>query len=181
VHAPLRDLTSVRLRLAAESLTNSLFHPCRCRCQETGIVQARRCSTVNSRNLSFCSADDSIIHRMWTRQRVRLQCRIARQSLLVQASQCDAVCSRRYKSASVSSGQEDEVESLELQRMGQSPQLRSLLAGPAKRADVVVKRPIRFSKPGLARDLLKYLKDFPHALLLCRVGQFYEVSRRDEL
>lgn len=72
--------------------------------------------------------------------------------------------------------QVDEHDEVDLEDLGQSSQLSSILAGPSKRPEVVVTRPTRFNKPGLSRDILQYLKDFPHALLLCRVGQFYEVS-----
>lgn len=82
----------------------------------------------------------------------------------------------RFSSTQTATQVNEDAEFSELEHLGQSPQLRSLLAGPGKRADVVVKRPTSFKKAGLARDLLKHLQDFPHALLLCRVGQFYEVS-----
>lgn len=43
--------------------------------------------------------------------------------------------------------------------------------------EIHVRRPTRstFKKPGFAKDLIRNLEDFPHALLLTRVGQFYEV------
>ena len=46
------------------------------------------------------------------------------------------------------------------------------------RPELVVQRPLlsAFKKAGFARDLLQWFKAFPHALLLVRVGQFYEVS-----
>ena len=52
----------------------------------------------------------------------------------------------------------------------------------AQKPEVIVHRPtIRsFSKPGFGKDLVKHLQDFPHALLLCRVGQFYEVCLRQD-
>lgn len=45
------------------------------------------------------------------------------------------------------------------------------------RPELVVHRPAlsTFRKPGFPKDLLRWLKEFPHALLLVRVGQFYEV------
>lgn len=113
---------------------------------------------------------------MWTRLAPR--CRKTRNLLQAhrQLQARLAVSASRLSSTLQAPEDHEDVESSELDHLGQSPQLRSLLAGPGKRADVVVKRPTSFKKAGLARDLLKYMRDFPHALLLCRVGQFYEVS-----
>lgn len=114
---------------------------------------------------------------MWTG--FRPCCRRSLQ--LLRARQQQALALRyylpRHASSSAQAEEREEIDAGELAHLGQSPQLRSLLAGPSKRANVVVKRPTHFKKPGLARDLLKYLSDFPHALLLCRVGQFYEVRQ----
>ena len=59
-----------------------------------------------------------------------------------------------------------------------SPLQRSeVLEGRDTRPELVVRRPpmSTFRKPGFPKDLLRWLSDFPQALLLVRVGQFYEV------
>ena len=54
---------------------------------------------------------------------------------------------------------------------------RQRRASATQKAELIVQRPTvkSFSKAGLGKDIAKHLQDFPHALLLCRVGQFYEV------
>lgn len=70
---------------------------------------------------------------------------------------------------------ENDFDAADFEHLGQSKQLKRMREGSSKDA-MVVQRPKSFKKKlGFPHALLQHMNAFPHALLLCRVGHFYEV------
>ena len=82
--------------------------------------------------------------------------------------------SQQVEAVSVPRGHaKQQIDSLQPRPSTSSATRRRPLA--ARKPDLVLTRPASLEKP-FFQSLLNYMADFPDALLLCKVGQFYEVS-----